>query len=146
MSANVHVHVSPTMWFLCCLCCCCVRLCCTSTRPSPGPLLCAGVHFFGSSTLYLHDSGGGTWSPPTHMSHIMMPSPGYTGGGGILAPPPSTSPTSSPTRPVQGSHSAQASPTNTLKTVRPRARSADESVSGKKVSNQLVSIAHVHLF
>ncbi|XP_042884721.1 raf homolog serine/threonine-protein kinase Raf-like isoform X2 [Penaeus japonicus] len=92
-----------------------------------------GIHFFGSSTLYLHDSGGGTWSPPTHMSHIMMPSPGYTGGGGILAPPPSTSPTSSPTRPVQGSHSAQASPTNTLKTVRPRARSADESVSGKKV-------------
>ncbi|XP_050720886.1 raf homolog serine/threonine-protein kinase Raf-like isoform X2 [Eriocheir sinensis] len=59
-------------------------------------------------------------------------SPGYPGAG-VLAPPPPTSPTSSPTRPVQGSHSAQASPTNTLKTVRPRARSADESVSGKKV-------------
>ncbi|KAK8392649.1 hypothetical protein O3P69_014822 [Scylla paramamosain] len=59
-------------------------------------------------------------------------SPGYPGTG-VLAPPPPTSPTSSPTRPVQGSHSAQASPTNTLKAVRPRARSADESVSGKKV-------------
>ncbi|XP_045605457.1 raf homolog serine/threonine-protein kinase Raf isoform X3 [Procambarus clarkii] len=59
-------------------------------------------------------------------------SPGYSAGG-VLAPPPPTSPTSSPTRPVQGSHSAQASPTNTLRAVRPRARSADESVSGKKV-------------
>ncbi|XP_071535646.1 raf homolog serine/threonine-protein kinase Raf isoform X1 [Panulirus ornatus] len=91
-----------------------------------------GVHFFGSPTFYLHDGGRGTWSPPTHMTHIAMPSPGYTAGG-VLAPPPPTSPTSSPTRPVQGSHSAQASPTNTLRTVRPRARSADESVSGKKV-------------
>ena len=34
----------------------------------------------------------------------------------------------------QGSHSAQSSPTSTLKSVRPRARSADETVSGKKVS------------
>ncbi|XP_076044124.1 serine/threonine kinase raf oncogene isoform X2 [Oratosquilla oratoria] len=58
-----------------------------------------------------------------------------TSPGGVLAPTASTSPTGSPTRP-QGSHSAQASPTNTLKTLRPRARSADESVSGKKVRQQ----------
>lgn len=100
-------------------------------------LLCAGpgIHFFGSSTFYLHEGGQGGWSPtvPPHppMTHLVMPSPGY--GGGVLAPPQPTSPTGSPTHPVQGSHSAQASPTNTLKTVRPRARSADESVSGKKV-------------
>ncbi|KAK4326113.1 hypothetical protein Pmani_003327 [Petrolisthes manimaculis] len=94
-----------------------------------------GTHFFGSSTFYLHEGGQGGWSPtvPQHppMTHLVMPSPGY--GGGVLAPPHPTSPTGSPTHPVQGSHSAQASPTNTLKTVRPRARSADESVSGKKV-------------
>ena len=52
--------------------------------------------------------------------------------GGVLVPPP-TSPTSVNNRPAQGSHSAQASPTSTLKTVRPRARSADESVSKQKV-------------
>ncbi|XP_066985291.1 raf homolog serine/threonine-protein kinase Raf isoform X2 [Macrobrachium rosenbergii] len=93
----------------------------------------ADIHFFGSSTFYLHDRGGGTSSPTIPNSNqIMAPSPGYAAGG-VLAPPPPTSPTSSPTRPVQGSHSAQASPTNTLRTVRPRARSADESVSGKKV-------------
>ncbi|XP_053651012.1 raf homolog serine/threonine-protein kinase Raf isoform X1 [Cherax quadricarinatus] len=91
-----------------------------------------GLHFFGPSAFYLHDGGKGTWSPTTHMTHIAMPSPGHAAGG-VLAPPQPTSPTSSPTRPVQGSHSAQASPTNTLRAVRPRARSADESVSGKKV-------------
>ena len=52
---------------------------------------------------------------------------------GVLVPPP-TSPTAVNNRPSQGSHSAQASPTSTMKAVRPRARSADESVSKQKVS------------
>ncbi|KAK8392650.1 hypothetical protein O3P69_014822 [Scylla paramamosain] len=91
------------------------------------------VHFFGSSTFYnMHDESRVAWSPLYHNANLAMHPTGYPGTG-VLAPPPPTSPTSSPTRPVQGSHSAQASPTNTLKAVRPRARSADESVSGKKV-------------
>ncbi|XP_050720887.1 raf homolog serine/threonine-protein kinase Raf-like isoform X3 [Eriocheir sinensis] len=90
------------------------------------------VHFFGASTFYMHDGARMAWSPLAHSANLAIHSTGYPGAG-VLAPPPPTSPTSSPTRPVQGSHSAQASPTNTLKTVRPRARSADESVSGKKV-------------
>lgn len=90
-------------------------------------------HFFGSSTFYnMHDESRVGWSPLTYNANLAMHPAGYPGTG-VLAPPPPTSPTSSPTRPVQGSHSAQASPTNTLKAVRPRARSADESVSGKKV-------------
>lgn len=115
-----------------------------ATRPSPvrctpvAPPVscrmgCPGVHFFGASTFYMHDGARAAWSPLAHSANLAIHSTGYPGAG-VLAPPPPTSPTSSPTRPVQGSHSAQASPTNTLKTVRPRARSADESVSGKKVS------------
>lgn len=58
------------------------------------------------------------------------------GGGGGMAPTlgglggGASSPGSSPTKPSH-SHSAQASPTNTLRPWRPRARSADES--SKKV-------------
>ncbi|XP_047736600.1 raf homolog serine/threonine-protein kinase Raf isoform X2 [Hyalella azteca] len=66
------------------------------------------------------------------------PSPGYLAGGapnmassGGGSPPPSSGQGCDGTS--QGSHSAQASPTNTLKQVRPRARSADETVSGKKI-------------
>jgi len=97
-----------------------------------------GIHFpFGSSTFYLADAGGGvggggTWSPTGgQYSQLMPPPPPLLHTG---APPAPGSPTSRV--PQQGSHSAQASPTNTLKTVRPRARSADESVSGKKVRQQ----------
>ncbi|XP_018023345.1 raf homolog serine/threonine-protein kinase Raf isoform X1 [Hyalella azteca] len=64
--------------------------------------------------------------------------PGYLAGGapnmassGGGSPPPSSGQGCDGTS--QGSHSAQASPTNTLKQVRPRARSADETVSGKKI-------------
>ena len=52
--------------------------------------------------------------------------PGFGGLGGV------TSPGSSPTKPSH-SYSAQASPTNTLRPWRPRARSADES--SKKVTS-----------
>ena len=57
---------------------------------------------------------------------------GGGGGGGNGVPPTlgglggASSPGSSPTKPSH-SHSAQASPTNTLRPWRPRARSADES-------------------
>ncbi|CAL4096632.1 unnamed protein product, partial [Meganyctiphanes norvegica] len=106
------------------------------TSPATG-----GIHFpFGSSTFYLADAGGGgggggTWSPTGgQYSQLMPPPPPLLHTG---APPAPSSPTSAGARiPQQGSHSAQASPTNTLKTVRPRARSADESVSGKKVRQQ----------
>ena len=62
---------------------------------------------------------------------------GGGGGGGNGVPPTlgglggASSPGSSPTKPSH-SHSAQASPTNTLRPWRPRARSADES--SKKVN------------
>lgn len=61
-------------------------------------------------------SGGNGGAPPT-----------LSGLGGA------SSPGSSPTKPSH-SHSAQASPTNTLRPWRPRARSADES--SKKVLSQ----------
>ncbi|MPC11440.1 hypothetical protein E2C01_004107 [Portunus trituberculatus] len=121
----------------------CVGDVCLSARPSPPccavrcRMACQDLHFFGSSTFYnMHDESRVAYSPLTHNANLAMHPAGYPGTG-VLAPPPPTSPTSSPTRPVQGSHSAQASPTNTLKAVRPRARSADESVSGKK--NNLTS-------
>lgn len=84
--------------------------------------------------------------------HLLLP--GYLGGGtgvqGGCGSPPAGGTPRGPTGAggtangnggdlPQGSHSAQASPTNTLKQVRPRARSADETVSGKKV-NTLINI------
>lgn len=77
-------------------------------------------------------------SPPMSASYLTpgYSLSGYPGAGGVLYPQPPSSPTNSQARNSQGSHSAQASPTNTLKTVRPRARSADESVSSKKVNFQ----------
>lgn len=129
----------------------CVGDVCLSARPSTTHraarcrMACQEVHFFGSSTFYMHDGGRVAWSPLAHTANLAMPHPGYPGTG-VLAPPPPTSPTSSPTRPVQGSHSAQASPTNTLKAVRPRARSADESVSGKKVSAYVCLHTYVYNF
>lgn len=68
-------------------------------------------------------------------SHIVRSTPAPLGpGGGVLT---MCSPGSSPTKPSH-SQSAQASPTNTLRPWRPRARSADES--GNKVRTPRESI------
>lgn len=60
-------------------------------------------------------------------SGLLLGGPYTTLAGTQRAPSPASSPTK-----VSLSHSAQASPTNTLRPCRPRARSADES--NKKVS------------
>ena len=66
---------------------------------------------------------------------------GFGGNGG--APPTlsglggASSPGSSPTKPSH-SHSAQASPTNTLRPWRPRARSADESSKKVRASRESI--------
>lgn len=63
------------------------------------------------------------------------------GGGGATAATlggvGATSPGSSPTKPSH-SHSAQASPTNTLRPWRPRARSADESSKKVRASRESI--------
>ncbi|XP_046407232.1 raf homolog serine/threonine-protein kinase Raf isoform X2 [Ischnura elegans] len=78
-----------------------------------------------------HSSFNGQNFPPAPYSTFQAPS---SGPGGSVAAASSTatscSPGSSPTKPSH-SQSAQASPTNTLRPWRPRARSADES--SKKV-------------
>ena len=67
---------------------------------------------------------------PQLPQHLLMPAlPGYLGGPEEAGHSPPVGDGG-----VHGSHSAQASPTSTLKTVRPRARSADETISGKKVT------------
>ncbi|GAB6029128.1 hypothetical protein CHUAL_004906 [Chamberlinius hualienensis] len=74
---------------------------------------------------------GGSISP-SHFYHDFKYATIHRGGYGALVPPQSQSAINSAGSPTRQPHSAQASPTNTLKPLRPRAKSADES--GKKIS------------
>ncbi|KAF2358901.1 Protein kinase domain [Trinorchestia longiramus] len=108
------------------------------TKQRKLPFYCNGSNTVGSSFSLLN---------PLLNPHFILP--GYLGGGapnippgttpsggGGNSPPPTGRTSSQGSNAPQGSHSAQASPTNTLKQVRPRARSADETVSGKKIRQQ----------
>ncbi|KAG8240180.1 hypothetical protein J437_LFUL009471, partial [Ladona fulva] len=91
----------------------------------------SGRVVYPGSAAYPNHSLIGQNFPPASYSTFQAPS---SGPGGSVATPSGTatscSPGSSPTKPSH-SQSAQASPTNTLRPWRPRARSADES--SKKV-------------